>query len=190
MRRVFCRFYFNAAAILVVGATFIAPGSLGQAQIQAATTEESLDRFMQNYLGPPSSDESYTRRYFSVSVDIRDDGTHEAIVYFLDSGFCGTGACTALILAPTDSSYRIVTKFTIVQLPIRVLATKSNGWHDLGVWVQGGGIQPGYEAKLSFNGKKYPSNPSVPPAQRLTQKVEGKVVISRPMLENLVKKGS
>ena len=43
--------------------------------------------------------------------------------------------------------------------------------------MQGGGIQPGYEAKLSFNGKTYPKNPSAAPAQRLTQQAVGKIVV-------------
>jgi|HubBroStandDraft_3_1064219.scaffolds.fasta_scaffold184111_2 hypothetical protein len=58
---------------------------------------------------------------------------------------------------------------------IDFLDSKCSGWHDLGVWVQGGGIQPGYEASLSFNGKEYPSNPTVPPAQPLAKKVSGKL---------------
>jgi len=66
---------------------------------------------------------------------------------------------------------------TVAQQPIRVLDTKSNGWHDLGVWVQGGGIQPGYEARLSFDGKEYPSNPTVPPARPLTANVSGRIVV-------------
>ncbi len=187
MWRVFVRFYFSSVALLAVGCAFLAPRGLGQAQNQAASPEESVDKFMQNYLGPPSSDKSNTRRYFSASVDLKDDGTHEVIVYVLDAGFCGSGGCTTLILTPKDSSYRTVTKITIARLPIRVLATKSNGWHDLGIWVQGGGIQHGYEAKLSFNGMTYPSNPPMPPARRLTRKVAGKVVVSSKVLEKLVK---
>jgi hypothetical protein len=58
-----------------------------------------------------------------------------------------------------------------------VLNTKSNGWHDISVVVAGGGIQPGYEAVLSFDGKTYPSNPSTPPARRLDGKAEGEIVI-------------
>jgi hypothetical protein len=55
--------------------------------------------------------------------------------------------------------------------------------------VQGGGIQPGYEAKLSFNGKTYPKNPSVPPAQRLTQQAVGKVVVPVTVREKLTSWG-
>jgi hypothetical protein len=66
---------------------------------------------------------------------------------------------------------------TITNPPIRVLDQKLNGWHSLGVWVQGGGIQPGYEAELRFNGKSYPKNPSVPPARRADKNLAGEVVI-------------
>lgn len=67
---------------------------------------------------------------------------------------------------------------TVVQLPIRVLESTANGWHDLGVWVQGGGIQPGYEAALSFDGRTYPRNPTVAPARRL-EHPKGKILILR-----------
>jgi hypothetical protein len=82
-----------------------------------------------------------------------------------------------LILAPEATSYRVVTKTTITRLPIRALTTKSNGWHDISVVVAGGGIQPGYEAVLSFDGETYPTNPSTPPARRMKGKVRGKIVL-------------
>jgi len=58
-----------------------------------------------------------------------------------------------------------------------MLNTKSNGWHDISVVVAGGGIA-GYEAILPFDGKTYPSNPSVPPARRSIEKIQGETVIS------------
>jgi hypothetical protein len=51
--------------------------------------------------------------------------------------------------------------------------------------VQGGGIQPGYEARLQVDGKTYPSNPSIPPALPEAGKVEGKVVIT-PLQEGIL----
>jgi len=83
-----------------------------------------------------------------------------------------------LILASDGASYRVVSETTITRPPIRVLVTKSNGWHDISVLVAGGGIQPGHEAELSFDGKTYPSNPSVLPAHPLENKLRGKTVIS------------
>src|ERR1019366_6602930 len=106
-------------------------------------------------------------RYSSAFVDLKDDGTKEVIVYLSGRGWCGIGGCSMLILAPEGTSYRVVTKTTITRLPIRVLATKSNGWHDISVVVAGGGTQPGYEAELSFDGKTYPSNPYCSPGSPL-----------------------
>lgn len=68
-------------------------------------------------------------------------------------------------------------KITITRPPIRVLETKSHGWHDLAVFVAGGGIQPGYEADVPFNGERYATNPSSPPAHRLSPQSAGRVVI-------------
>ena len=139
--------------------------------------EDSLRTFLQGYVGDVT-DEVTATRYSSAFVKLSDDGAQEAIVYLTSDGWCGSGGCTALILAPQGSSYRVITKTTITRLPIRVLASKSHGWHDLGVWVQGGGIRAGYEAKLLFDGKTYPGNPSTPPARRTTGKAPGKVIMS------------
>jgi hypothetical protein len=59
------------------------------------------------------------------------------------------------------------------------LPTKTNGWHDIGVFVAGGGINPGYVARLRFNGHSYPSNPSVPPATPLHDPAAGKTILTQ-----------
>jgi hypothetical protein len=69
----------------------------------------------------------------------------------------------------------VVTKTTVTRPPIQVLASKSNGWHDIAVRVAGGGIANGYDAELSFDGRKYPSNPTVPPARRVAEEVAATV---------------
>jgi len=139
----------------------------------------SLRTFLQNHLGEPHPflEREGVSRYSYVFVDLKDDGTKEVIVYITGRAWCGTGGCGILILAPEGSSYRVVTGTTVTRPPIRVLATKSNGWHDISVVVAVGGIA-GYEAELSFDGKTYPSNPSVPPAHQLNGKARGKIVLS------------
>ena len=82
-----------------------------------------------------------------------------------------------LLLIPKDNSYREVTRTTITWRPIRVLASKTNGWHDIGIWVAGGGIHPGYEARLRFDGKKYSNISSVPQNKRTAGGVPGRLVI-------------
>jgi len=146
--------------------------------VPALAPEESLKGFLQNYLKIPRLKYDETTRYSRAFIDLNGDGIQEVIVYVTSEGLCGTGGCVTLILAPKESSYRVVTRITITRPPIRVLTDSSNGWRNIGVWVVGGSIEPGYEAELRFDGKTYPSNPSVPPARRLTTKVSGETVVS------------
>jgi len=143
----------------------------------SSTVESSLKAFLQAYdSGSPSHDDT---RYFAAFVDLHGDGAPEAIVYLTGRWWCGSGGCPTLVLARSGSSFRIVTSITVTRTPIRVLRSTSHGWHDLVVWVRGGGIRlGGYQAELRFDGKTYPSNPSVPPAVPLSGKVGGRIVIS------------
>jgi len=154
-------------------------GCLAQAQTQSVSqpqsVEASLKQFLQSYDRKHSNDK--TTRYLVAFKDLNEDGIPEAIVYFMGDGWCGSGGCFTFILKQKSDSWRFVTKITITRPPIRVLTKKSHGWHDIAVWVQGGGIQHGYEAELKYDGKTYPSNPTVPPAQQMKEKVAGETVI-------------
>jgi hypothetical protein len=138
----------------------------------ASPAEESLRRFLQTL------DNDKATRYITAFHDLNDDGTPEALVYLLGRKWCGSGGCNTLVLTQDRNSWRMVANISITRPPIRVLADQSNGWHGIGVWVQGGGIQNGYEAELRFDGKSYPRNPSVPPAKRLEGQQAGEVVIA------------
>jgi hypothetical protein len=163
-----------------VCSTFLVATCLAQTQPQSAVAppkSDSLKRFLQRHLKGSSLGVRQATRYVAAFVDLKGDGKQEAIVYVSGRRWCGSGGCPTLILEPAGPSYRIVTKILITRPPIRVLTSTSHGWRSLGVFVQGGGIQPGYEAELRFDGKKYPSNPSVPPARRLSESAAGKVVV-------------
>ena len=134
-----------------------------------------LRNFLQDYVSKSGQDK--VTRYFAASVSLRDDTTLQVIVYLTNDGWCGSVGCTALILEPKDFDFRVVTKITATRLPIRLLSTKTNGWHDLAVHVQGGGVEQAYEVKLSFDGKSYPLDPSVPPAQPVTTEIAGEVIV-------------
>lgn len=139
---------------------------------------ESLDIFLRRYL-TDSLDGPDTSARVSSAVVRRPEGTVEAIVVFLVSRWsCGSGGCALLVLEPADSSYRVIGDVSITHPPVRLLHATSHGHHDLAVWVYGGGIRPGYEAVLRFDGRRYPDNPSVPPARRLTARLPGRVLIS------------
>lgn len=108
-------------------------------------------------------------------VDLDGDGLRDALAYV---EWCGSGGCELFILRNTGHSYRVVTNVSISRPPIRVLQHRTKGWRDIAVWVSGGGILPGYEATLRFDGRRYPYNPSVPPAFKDGQRRTGEVMIS------------
>jgi hypothetical protein len=153
---------------------FVSTTALSQNQRESDVVpamEESLKLFLQKF------DDGKRTRYVAAFHDLNDDGMPEAIVYLVGNEWCGSGGCNTLILARDATSWKIVTNITITSPPIRILANKSNGWHSIGVWVQGGGIQPGYEAELRFDGQTYPRNPSTPPARRVEGEPAGETVI-------------
>jgi hypothetical protein len=168
--------YFMSCRIIGIGLQGV-PAALAAHPSPNPSQEESLRAFLRDHLGEAHFGNDETTRCVSAFVDLKDNGTQEVIVYVTGQSWCGSGGCNMLILAPQASSYKIITHTTITRPPIRVLTTKSNGWHDISVRVVGGGIIDGYDAKLSFDGKKYPSNPSVPPARRVPEEAAGKVVI-------------
>jgi len=109
---------------------------------------------------------------------LNGDRAPEALVYLGQDDWCGSGGCALYILHRQGGHWRLVNSVTVTWPPIRVLATKSRGWSDIGVQVSGGGIIPGYEAVLRFNGVRYPGNPTVPPAFRAGKGAKGRIVIS------------
>jgi hypothetical protein len=166
---------------LAVAALWAILFQLATAQLPSGEASAGSAEFLERFVH--SIDESIGTHYISAFLDLDDHGAHGAVLYITDPNYCGSGGCTMLVVVRQGDSWRLVTRTTVVRPPIRVLESTSHGWHDIGVWVQGGGIQPGYEAILSFNGKTYPENPSVEPARRSTMPSPGRVVIELPQIQ-------
>jgi hypothetical protein len=152
---------------------FSATGTQVSAQMKRQPTAEQ-ERTLKRFLHKSGPGE----RNLYAFVQLKEGQPPAVIVYSIGPDICGSGGCNLEVLVPRGASYRVVCTMNITRLPIRVLQKKTNGWHALGVWVQGGGIQPGYEAELDFNGRKYPGNPSVPPAHP-SNGAPGEILISR-----------
>lgn len=124
-------------------------------------------------------------RYDYALRDLNGDGRPEALVYAWrgledgqDVNLCGSGGCYLAVLSLTPTGYRVVSDISITRPPIHVLPSVSHGWHDISVLVAGGGILPGYRARLRFDGKTYPTNPSMTPAEPIKGKDQGTTVIA------------
>ena len=113
-------------------------------------------------------------------MDLNEDGSREALAYvegWGPGGTCGTSGCNLTIYTPQGSSYRRIGDF-IGHLPVRALRSRSRGWRDLTMWVQGGGVIQGYEASISFDGAKYEGfNLANPPAKRVSPEARGDTLI-------------
>jgi hypothetical protein len=176
MIRIVFRYWFVKLAGIICSMVLVCSCLAALTDSQPASTEESLKQFLQAW------DDDMSTQYITAFHDLNADGIPDAIVYLTGRKWCGSGGCTTLILKQAGHSWQIVTKITLTRRPIRVLEKVSNGWHSIGVWVQGGGIKDGYESELNFDGISYPKNPTVTPARRLNLKSEGVVVITSPEL--------
>ncbi|BDG01587.1 hypothetical protein [Anaeromyxobacter oryzae] len=159
---------------LAVCAVLVAGSARGSDEAKPVNTEVSLRAFLRGWAAEAGDAEDPSTQYTHAWVNLRDNGSQQVVVYIEGPRWCGSGGCVLLVLEPHAESFRIVGYSTITWPPIRILRRVTNGWHDIGVRVAGGGIHPAHDAGLPFNGKKYPLNPSEPPARNAT----GESVIS------------
>jgi hypothetical protein len=139
-----------------------------------ATADASLETSLPKFIASWSKE--VAPRYRSEFIDLNNDGTKEAIVLMEGGDWCGSGGCTLLVLKRSRGDWKLVSKMTITNTPIRAIQRAKNGWSSLGVMVRGGGIPRSYEAILDFDGKTYPSNPSMVP-QSTIKPLDGTVII-------------
>ena len=116
-------------------------------------------------------------RYFDAQVDLNGDGTLEVITYVAGPVVCGTGGCPVFVFAAGPEGYRLVSRVSVVQPPVRLSPRRSQGWRNLVVGIGGGGVAAG-NAELKFDGKTYPANPTVSPAEPVTDLAGSEVLIA------------
>jgi hypothetical protein len=88
-------------------------------------------------------------------TDLNGDGRREALVWISARGICGTGGCHLGLFRKAKVGWTLISWVPTTRPPVRVLASKTKGWNDLGVLEAGGGIPTPYEGKLRFDGKRY-----------------------------------
>jgi hypothetical protein len=138
----------------------------------AAQTPPPEDPALTAYLRDRAKEALDTTRY---TAAITPDGAM-TLVYLTGPNWCGSGGCRLLVLDRTGATYRSVGEISVARAPIRLLERQTHGRRDLGVYVAGGGITEGYEVAVPFDGRRYASNPTVPPAIRI-QEAPGETLI-------------
>jgi hypothetical protein len=138
-------------------------------------SDESLHAHLQRQFADQAEHDP-DARYSMARADLNGDGRDEALVLMQARSWCGTGGCTMLVLTPDRSGWRTVTRVRVTYAPIRLLPTRNRGWRDLSVRVAGGGVRA-REVTLRYDGRTYPTNPTVVAAQR-GRAARGQVLIS------------
>ncbi len=139
--------------------------------------DATKDRELARHLLPTVIEHSYGKTdYLEAWTDLNGDQIKDAVVLLQGGEWCGSGGCTMLIYhAKNDHSLSLITKTTVTNTPIYQLSTKQNGWSDLSVYSKGVG-----QVKLSFDGKSYPSNPSLEKSYQI-QKADQQLELSKPL---------
>ena len=142
--------------------------------------DTTKDRELARHLLPSVIEHSYGKTaYLEAWTDLNGDQIKDAVVLLQGTEWCGSGGCTMLIYhAKNDHSLSLITKTTVTDTPIYQLSTKQNGWSDLSVYSKGVG-----QVKFSFDGKSYPSNPSLEKPYQI-QKVDQELELSEPIKLN------
>lgn len=149
----------SLAKIAVIFLLWATQTMLAGAAHAQGVDDRSLKTFLRSYI---ERLEDKSTRYSASPVTFDAEG-RDILVYVTGRSWCGSAGCMALLLRPNDDSFKVITRFTLVRLPIMVLPSKTNGWHDLALSVAGGGVLPGRMAILKFDGHTYPNNPSMAP---------------------------
>jgi hypothetical protein len=95
-----------------------------------------------------------SRKFIFFEYDLNDDGKKEIFVGLTGGYFCGSGGCTQYIL---DNQGAILNTFTVSDYPVVIDNNKTKEWKDLFI------LSKGKYHIVKFDGKKYPSNPSLLP---------------------------
>jgi len=103
-------------------------------------------------------------RYTWGRVDLNGDGRPEVVAQVVGPMFCGTGGCPLLIFRePSPGRLQLITQMSLFKDPLIVPERRHNGWKELITRVR---VDAGtsYYAVLRYDGRTYPTNPSVAPA--------------------------
>jgi hypothetical protein len=116
-------------------------------------------------------------KYLYNYVDINNDNKKYAFVFLSSADYSGTGGSTALLFINKGNVYVKDTRFTLVNNPVIISDSRTNGRNDLIMFVSGGGSKSHYVI-LKYNGTEYISNPTKAPELDNSSKVSGIAIVS------------
>ena len=121
--------------------------------------QDDLKGISEKLLSEFGEKSDFPRRFIFNAVDLNGDKENEFLVGLMGPDFCGSGGCTMLVL---NKEMKVISKMTLVEYPVYVgvdlQKEGSNGFKN--IYLRTGKV--GY-VKLMWDGKSYPTNPSLQP---------------------------
>jgi hypothetical protein len=116
--------------------------------------------------------------YEIARADLDADGKEDVLALMNGkSSYYGSGGATLFILKGSDKGFTSLGSVKVVNAPIYLRKSATNGYADLVVTVEGGGATPGLTV-LSFDGKSYPAGEGEATA---TLRDDDKLLFSEPI---------
>lgn len=140
-------------------------------------TEKNLTEALNSYLQELGVNLETGQTYKTEYIDLNNDGIKDALVLMNTPDWCGTGGCSLFVFQGGEEKFQFVSQSSLINQPFTISETQTNGWRDLVVEVSGGGAKAETVA-LKFDGKVYPSNPSLESPITSENTVEGVKVFS------------
>lgn len=96
--------------------------------------------------------DSLSRKFIFFEYDLNGDSQNEIFVGLTGPYFCGSGGCSIMLM---DNKGNEITNFTVSDFPVVIDNNQSKDWKDLFI------LSGGKYHTMKFDGKKYPSNPTL-----------------------------
>lgn len=147
-----------------------------------AKPNAELEKTIIDYLEIPKDDLAKTKYYYNY-VDLNMDKTNELFVVVMGPYTSGTGGNTALHIIQTNAGLKVKQKFTLIQTPVIISDTVTNGAKDLIVRKSGGGVASSYVVLTCKDGKYTTVNEgtAIPSLETVT----GTAIISNDILKDM-----
>ena len=130
----------------------VLPDGLTGMKSETKVYPELRDLIIETYEMPEEYLDS--TRYFYNYVDLDQNGTDELFVVVMGDYTSGTGGNSALWVEEANGKLHVKQDFTLVNTPVIISDTITNGVHELIVPYYGGGAEGSY-AILKFDGEKF-----------------------------------
>ena len=127
-------------------------GSVAENQIRTSFQTLFKDDLARNIIP------GLSRKFIIFEFDLNGDSINEIFAGLTGPYFCGSGGCTIYLF---NNDGTVLTRFTVADYPIVVSDSKTMGFKDLIIKSNG------QNHLMKFDGKKYPSNPSLEPVLKL-----------------------